>query len=51
VITPLPDNDAEAVSFALNGADDKVVQQAIGFDAGGQSLDGLAVEFPARVRG
>jgi len=36
---------------ALHGADDKIMQNAIGLDAGGKPLDGFAVDLPARVRG
>jgi hypothetical protein len=38
-------------AFALHGADDKIMQNAIGLDAGGKPFDGFAVDLPARVRG
>ncbi len=38
-------------AFALHRADDKIMQNAIGLDAGGKPFDGFAVHLPARVRG
>ena len=51
--TPRAADDLEPLllSFALHRTDDKVMQDPIGPDAGGKTLDGLAVDLPARVRG
>ena len=50
--TPRAADDLEPLLLAFaNRADDKIMQDAIGPDAGGKTLDGLAVDLPARVGG
>ena len=48
---PRDDLEASLLPLPCTGLTTRLCRQAVGPDAGGKALDGLAVDLPARVRG